>query len=96
MYNVPNGDTATAINKITGDANLGIDLTDDHPVNFDYNQSLVDEDGGLKAPTALANVQLFAGKVQCATCHDAHDPDNGAFLVTTNNNSALCMECHNK
>ena len=34
------------------------------------------------------------GRVQCTSCHDAHDDKNGKFLTTSNKNGALCTTCH--
>jgi predicted CXXCH cytochrome family protein len=96
MYNVPNNGTVTAMAPITGDANVGTDLSNDHPVNFTYDTALALSDGGLKDPSTLSNTPLFNGTIQCASCHDAHDDTNGAFLVMSNNNSSLCLECHVK
>lgn len=83
---------------ISGDANLGTDLSDDHPVSFTYDSALVTADGGLEDPAALtAEVQLFAGKVECASCHDVHDSAGlEKLLVKSNTGSALCLTCHTK
>ena len=102
LYNNPNAGAPTAIPNITGTANLGTDLTDDHPINFIYNAGLATTDGGLKTPVSVDwvdagnQVPLFAGTVQCGSCHDAHDPTNSPFLRVSNVNSALCTSCHNK
>ena len=83
-------------------ANLGTDLSNDHPVNFLYNAALVAADGALVSPDsassvdATGNIRLFAGSVQCASCHNPHDPDNLPFLAVSNNASALCTSCHLK
>jgi hypothetical protein len=86
------------------------DLRDDHPISmtfptFDldpgFNQpSLIKEDGGRAFPNGI---QTFDGdKVQCASCHDPHNPDEDniegrdPFLRTSNRNSALCLTCHAK
>lgn len=76
--------------------NLGTDLTDDHPVNFTYDATLVTADGGLTDPATHTNVKLYSGKVQCASCHDPHSETNGAFLRASMDSSALCTECHAK
>ena len=88
-----------------GYANTGIDLSNDHPISFTYDAALVALDGGLKAITApsgigtgtIASTMLFAGKMECASCHDVH---NGAgishLLVKSNAASALCLTCHVK
>jgi len=89
--------------KITGNPKLGTDLTNDHPVNFDYNATLVTADGGgLNTPASSAwvdagkKVPLFNASLQCASCHDPHDATNAPFLVMSNGDSALCTTCHIK
>ncbi len=86
------------------------DLRDDHPISMSYptfeldpgfNQpSIMKEDGGRSFPNGI---QTFEGdKVQCASCHDPHNPDEkniegrDPFLRTSNRNSALCLTCHQK
>ncbi len=82
---------------ISGSANMGTNLTNDHPVNFLYNAALVTADGGLANP-AIAPVLplLIGGMVQCSSCHDVHDPLLIPFLRVSNVNSALCTTCHIK
>jgi len=102
MYNVPNAGAVTptavagrisAAGLITSNANVGTSISNDHPVNFTYNAALVTADGGLAAPPAGL---LFAGMVQCASCHNVHDPVNVPFLTMSNTASALCLQCHIK
>ena len=86
------------------------DMRDDHPVSIplpdidqdpQFNQPMIaKEDGGH---TFLNGIQTFAdNKIQCASCHDAHDPDEqniegrDPFLRTSNRGSALCLTCHDK
>jgi predicted CXXCH cytochrome family protein len=64
--------------------NLGVNLTNDHPISFTYDASLAASDGELRAPdgalvgTRLPGVApkprlpLENGQLQCATCHDPH------------------------
>lgn len=35
-------------------------------------------------------------RVECATCHDPHNTDNGTFLRISNAGSTLCLTCHDK
>jgi len=81
-------------------ANLGTDLTNDHPVAFTYNAALQTADGELVDPTTLTGaVRLFGAggdQVECASCHDPHNNVNVPFLVTSNTGSALCTTCHIK
>jgi len=88
------GQTAGKI-SVGRSTNLGADLTNDHPVNFTYDDTA---DTGLVAAGTLTNVRLFGGKVQCASCHDPHasDPSTQPFLRFTMTGSALCLKCHNK
>ena len=89
---------------------LSKDLKDDHPISVAYpafevdpgfNQPLImKEDGGRTFPNG---VQTFEDdKVQCASCHDPHDPDEqniegrDPFLRTSNRFSVLCLTCHTK
>ncbi len=86
------------------------DLRDDHPISMSYptfdldpgfNQPAIPKgDGGRMFPNG---VQTFKGdRVQCASCHDPHDPDEqnlegrDPFLRTSNRGSALCLTCHQK
>lgn len=63
------------------------DLTKQHPVNFVYPDSTTAAAIGIQnAADAFSvdgngNVPLFAGRMQCATCHDPHaGPSSGAHL----------------
>lgn len=82
--------------------NLGTVLSNDHPINFTYDAALATADGELNTPfstswvDAANTVPLFAGSVQCASCHDPHDATNSPFLVKSNANSDLCTTCHVK
>lgn len=96
----PPGDTTSTIDLINANANLGTDLTNDHPVAFTYDATLQTADGELNDPAGLTGaVRLFgagADQVECASCHDPHDNTNVPFLVTSNSGSALCTTCHVK
>lgn len=82
----------------SGTANLGTDLSDDHPVSIRYDSLLASTRGELADPATLTGkVRLDAGgRVQCTSCHDPHDDSNGKFLVMPNTGSALCATCHRK
>lgn len=90
---------------ISGSANLGTTLANDHPISFDYNTSLSTADGGLFDPathiTSLGGTidedLLIGGKLQCASCHDAHNGYNNPNLLKIGNDaSVLCLTCHDK
>lgn len=83
--------------KISGRANLGTDLSDDHPISFVYDAGLTTRsDRSLADPKTLDHaVRMDTEKqLQCTTCHDPHDDKYGNFLVMDNTASALCTTCH--
>ena len=79
-----------------GASNLGTDLSDDHPISFVYDSTLVTKNPKLKDPAQLTGAVRLDGdrNLQCTTCHDAHNNQYGSFLVTSNSNSQLCNTCH--
>ncbi len=106
LYNDPDEGTPTisaiasridATGRIISNANVGTDLSNDHPVNFTYDTQVVTDDGELDT---VANVTgaglLISGKVQCSSCHDPHDDTFAAFMIMDNTDSALCVSCHLK
>jgi len=67
--------------------NLGIDLSNDHPISFAYDTTLSSNDGELRTPpvtigstTVVGNrsfgvnptFPLESSQMQCPTCHDPH------------------------
>lgn len=85
---------------VTGSANLGTNLSNDHPVSFTYDGPLASADGGLVAPASaslvVAGIPLYGAKVECASCHNVHSNVNAPFLRASNAASALCLKCHIK
>jgi len=82
-----------------GSTRLGTDLSDDHPISFQYTSSLVTQrNGELVEPGTLTGVVKLdgSGQMQCTACHDPHKNDNGKFLVMSNQGGALCETCHLK
>lgn len=79
-----------------GASNLGTDLSDDHPISFQFNSALVTLNSKLKDPSALPNsVKLDKNaEMQCTTCHQPHNNQYGKFLVMDNSTSQLCNTCH--
>ena len=93
--NTPGG---TEVFLATGDRGyLGTDLSDDHPISFVYSSSLALQKGELRDPATLPT-QLpldHEDRLQCTTCHNAHDDRYGKFLRMDNSQSKLCTSCHN-
>jgi len=83
-----------------GNAQVGTDLSDDHPVSFVFDAALRSARGELTDPATLVKpnkVRLDAtSQLQCTSCHDPHDDTNSKFLVVANTASALCNTCHIK
>lgn len=77
---------------------IGTNLSNDHPVAMTYPTAA--QDAGFNIPPDLATgwstVKLYGGQVECASCHNPHDPDNRPFLRSTNAGSQLCLTCHRK
>ena len=73
-----------------------INLSNDHPVSFDWVDGLPGMFAG--APTNPA-LRLFGStkRMECATCHNVHDETSyPPFLVMSNTGSAMCRACHDK
>ncbi len=79
-----------------GTTNLGTDLTDDHPISFEYASSLAGGSPDMLPPDSIVPPVTLDknGEVQCTSCHDAHDNSFGRFLVRSDDRSALCTSCH--
>jgi predicted CXXCH cytochrome family protein len=91
---------------IAGDA---LQLANDHPISFVYDDSLAARDGELfppsSAPSGLGKTiredLLFNDRVECSSCHDVHNGPvaagiNDHLLVITQSQSRLCLTCHDK
>jgi predicted CXXCH cytochrome family protein len=74
----------------------GTDLSDDHPISFQYSADLAARTEELAMPETLdRQLRLdMNGELQCTTCHDAHDSPYEKLLVLPNIGSQLCVECH--
>jgi predicted CXXCH cytochrome family protein len=124
----PTGNPNLPLNPV---ANIGTDLTNDHPIGiiyggFDPGTGPADPDFVLPATGTINGVSQwwvdttetgaqadvrektdmilyrrdnggsFQPFVECASCHDPHNPVNGTFLRVANNNSDVCLACHVK
>ena len=97
LINPPPGFSAGA-GTIGANGDLGNDLSNDHPISIVYDST---QDTGFVATATVAlALPLFTGtganQLECATCHNVHDPANAPFLRITNAASALCVTCHIK
>ncbi len=78
--------------------NLGTDLSNDHPISMSY---LAETSSEFNSPALLQQqgVKLSEGTyVECTSCHDPHNNENGNFLVrnVSVQRDALCTTCHAK
>jgi predicted CXXCH cytochrome family protein len=81
-----------------GRALQGVDLSDDHPISFQYSAALAAQNGELEVPGSISNLLPLDhnGELQCTTCHDAHDSVYPKLLRMPTIGSQLCVECHRK
>ena len=81
-----------------GHSNLDVDLSNDHPVSFPYDDALAAADPQIVPPASLPpDLPLdHNGRMQCSSCHDAHRDDFGDFLRRSPLFSQLCTGCHQK
>ncbi len=79
-----------------GKANLGTDLTDDHPIGILYPEG----DPGYNDSAGFQGVQLVTinneDRVECTSCHEPHNNSLGTFLRANLEESFICLQCHNK
>jgi predicted CXXCH cytochrome family protein len=95
----------TGSTMISGNANLGTDLSDDHPISFDYTAVAATDSGIYAETTAVTGITgvstisdlLSGNNMECSSCHDVHNKyGNANLLVKANTGSQLCLTCHNK
>lgn len=92
----PSGVSVT-MPPLAGAANLGTDLSDDHPISFVYDTALASQNPELADPAGLPpSVRLDrAQQLQCTACHDPHSSTYRKFLRMEDRFGALCVTCHN-
>jgi predicted CXXCH cytochrome family protein len=105
------GSGAGSNNVMTGGLPfLGTDLRNDHPVAIVYDDAQSATPSEFVAPTVVGGkiavgtvdpVPLFGtsladARVECASCHNAHNNTLGNFLRKANTGSAICLTCHIK
>lgn len=89
---------------ITGSAALGTDLSNDHPIGVEYPTSQPADyndpatfSPGIGGGEGVRLVPISGvDRVECTSCHNAHNNGLGNFLNAPIQESFLCLECHNK
>ena len=96
------GQNAALAPYIIGNLNIGTDLSNDHPIGFDYDLVAGLPGSELKPSGSLSNPDIVGfgpefNQMWCSSCHDVHGgvPET-PMLVMSNEGSALCLECHIK
>lgn len=78
---------------LTGRANLGTDLSNDHPISFPFDNALRAANPQLALPSQV-DLPLERGELQCTSCHDPHEKTIEPFLHKSTLNGELCTTCH--
>ncbi|MDH3214893.1 MAG: hypothetical protein OEN01_01215 [Candidatus Krumholzibacteria bacterium] len=74
---------------------IGTDLSNDHPVSIQYDPT-ADSKFHPAADVVSAGLPLYvANRVECGSCHDPHSAQWRPFLRMSNDDSAMCLTCHN-
>lgn len=92
---------------ITGNANLGTDLSNDHPIGVQWiHQTQTPGSGNclnchdLFTPGSNYGLELmfYNGKVECPSCHDVHNNNvmDVKLLRKPLAGSQICLHCHPK
>lgn len=77
---------------------LDTDLSNDHPISITFDPT-ADTMFNSQASIEAAGIRFFgagADQVECASCHNPHDPTNRPFMRVNNDYSNLCLTCHIK
>ena len=91
-------DVYTSAHAITvaaelGHTRLGTRGLRSHPVGIRYPSAATDYQPA--AAVEAAGLWLPDGRIQCTTCHDAHNTHRyGRMLRISNERSRMCMACH--
>lgn len=91
---------------ITGTADIGTDLMNDHPIGILWNHQTAGAnctnchpfvwDPDLGAFISLKpNTPMFNSRVECPSCHDPHNSFNFPFMLRVQKaGSTVCFSCH--
>ncbi len=86
---------ATTVADQLGNSRLGTAGLRSHPVGIVYPAG--DKHFNPRSVVEGAGLPLPGGRIQCGTCHDAHNTYNYAgMLKVSNERSRLCLTCHRR
>ncbi len=84
-------------NIYPGGPSTVVNLSNDHPVSFEWPTGMSLK---LNDPASIdSRLRLFGStgrRMECATCHQVHDPLYAPFLAMPNDGSNMCRSCHIK
>lgn len=91
---VGSGGTITGTNITSGalsggNAYLGVDLQQEHPIGFVF---VADRGGVPSIDTGTFPLYDSGTRMECATCHDPHETTNTPFLRAPV--ADICTDCH--
>ncbi len=96
--------TGSAVMSPTYQVGTGGYLGNHHPIGFNYgtvqavDTEIRDADLWLMTPTEFISNYLSNGVMECSTCHSVHNTGNAGetLLWRSDQNSKLCLTCHDK
>jgi predicted CXXCH cytochrome family protein len=84
----------------TGTANLGTNLSDDHPISIYWNHQTGQTTCGnchSLHPSGYIGLPFYSRYLECATCHEPHNRGPEIkMLRKALVGSAICLHCHGK
>jgi len=87
------GTVLDATGLLTSVANLGTDLSNEHPIGFVVDDTKAGLDTLANMKTAGFNFYGGgANEMECASCHDPHNTTNVPFLRVAK--TSICTDCH--
>ncbi|MEI6126116.1 MAG: cytochrome c3 family protein, partial [Pseudomonadota bacterium] len=92
LDNYGGGSDGSSALKITGNANLGVDLSNDHPIGIKYGHNGPSNCANCHSNSAPKQLKFYEGKVECGSCHDPHNKGEGDKLLRIRRQaSELCL-----
>lgn len=105
-----NGVSGAGTIPVSSSASLGIDLTHQHPIGFEYNPNISINFGtGTRTselkdpPDSPIKLFTYGGKkyIECSSCHDPHKNNKKFLRVDSGANHGqnvknTCLSCHDK
>ena len=67
----------------------------DHPIGMNYDNVAMRRPRHYRYPLFDQRIRLFNGRIGCGSCHSPYSQTKNDLTVR-NENSVLCLKCHNK